>query len=138
MANESEIDRILTDLADLSEGDTIDEFQAAALLQAQTILQSLRSQAGVSEAVAWISVCKEGPYQGEVEAQTTEPTKPPFNPQWGDWQPVYARPAPIEITEEAERAFKDGLAYGSNVRNADPDIAWGHSAIRAALQGETK
>ena len=53
-------------------------------------------------------------------------------------RPLYARPAPIEITEAAERAFKDGLAYGSNVRNADPDIAWGHSAIRAALQGETK
>jgi len=63
MATESEIDRILTELADLVEGDTLDEFQATALLQAQTILQSLRSQAGESEAVLkWVPV-----YAGSID-----------------------------------------------------------------------
>lgn len=39
--------------------------------------------------VAWISVCKEGEYAGEVEAVTKKPDKPPFNKSWGDWFPVY-------------------------------------------------
>lgn len=38
-----------------------------------------------------------------------------------------------EIEKAVEQAFRDGLAYGSNVENADPDIAWGHSRARAAL-----
>lgn len=32
-----------------------------------------------------------------------------------------------------EQAFRDGLAYGSNTENADPDIAWGHSRARSTL-----
>lgn len=33
-----------------------------------------------------------------------------------------------------EQAFRDGLAYGSNVASADPDLAWQQSRVRAALQ----
>lgn len=31
-----------------------------------------------------------------------------------------------------ERAFKDGVRYGSNVENADPEVAWLHSRVREA------
>lgn len=62
-----------------------------------------------------------------------------------EYRPLYASPQPeAVITEEmerlkslVERAFKDGVAYAGNVRNPDPDIAWGHSAVRQALsEGE--
>lgn len=159
------------------------------VVSALTELQSLRSQAGVSEAVAEIDTLLDNchvvedidiaaqheavkvivrslaarPAHIEItevgvrEAVTWETHKVAGEATvhsvviggilcrwWGDTEPEGVsllnniRPAPIEITEAAERAFKDGLAYGSNVRNADPDIAWGNSAIRAALQGETK
>lgn len=37
-----------------------------------------------------------------------------------------------------ERAFRDGLAYGTNVSSADPDVAWEHSSIRAAIRNRGK
>lgn len=43
----------------------------------------------------------------------------------------HARITELEVA--VEQAFRDGLAYGSSVENADPDIAWGHSRARAAL-----
>lgn len=30
-----------------------------------------------------------------------------------------------------EQAFRDGLAYGNNVEDADPDLAWQQSRVRA-------
>jgi hypothetical protein len=38
-----------------------------------------------------------------------------------------------ELEELVERAFRDGLAYGGNVENADPDVAWQHSKARSLL-----
>lgn len=114
---------------------------------ALTELQSLRSQAGVSEAVAWISVCKEGPYQGDAEVQTVEPIRPPFNSQWGDWQPLYAHPAPIEITEDKTppainaALVKKWIALTHEISvGPEPDEALEilHRSLTAALQGETK
>jgi hypothetical protein len=37
------------------------------------------------------------------------------------------------LAEAVEQAFRDGLAYGGNVENADPDVAWQHSKARATL-----
>jgi hypothetical protein len=37
------------------------------------------------------------------------------------------------LAEAVERAFRDGLAYGGNVENADPDVAWQHSKARSLL-----
>lgn len=44
-----------------------------------------------------------------------------------------ARAAMYELAPVIERAFRDGLAYGSNVRGADPDTAWAHSLIKAEV-----
>jgi hypothetical protein len=41
--------------------------------------------------------------------------------------------APPDWPALVERAFRDGLAYGGNVENSDPDLAWSHSRIRADL-----
>lgn len=40
----------------------------------------------------------------------------------------------IEQAGLIEQAFKDGLAYGTNVEAADPDLAWQQSRINAMLQ----
>lgn len=44
-----------------------------------------------------------------------------------------ASPSPYGVEELVERAFKDGLAYGSNVECADPETAWMQSRVRASL-----
>lgn len=44
-----------------------------------------------------------------------------------------ASPSPYGVEELVERAFKDGLAYGSNVEGADPETAWMQSRVRASL-----
>lgn len=33
-----------------------------------------------------------------------------------------------------EHAFRDGLAYGNNVEDADPDLAWQQSRVRAMIE----
>jgi len=77
-------------------------------------LQSLRSQAGVSEAVAYLhELCDENgkPFDREITSTDAHP----FGRQGRDFtdkisvktSPLYARPAPIEITEEMiERAME--------------------------------
>ena len=47
-----------------------------------------------------------------------------------------ARAAMHELAPVIERAFRDGLAYGSNVRGADPDTAWAHSLVKATVDAE--
>ena len=42
------------------------------------------------------------------------------------------------LTAEVERAFRDGITYGTNVRDADPDIAWQHSRARASLSNTSE
>jgi hypothetical protein len=40
----------------------------------------------------------------------------------------------VEAAEAlVEQAFRDGLAYGTNVENADPDLAWQQSRARSSL-----
>jgi hypothetical protein len=52
-----------------------------------------------------------------------------------DWISIEERALTAErlLAEAVEQAFRDGLAYGGNVENADPDVAWQHSKARATL-----
>jgi hypothetical protein len=52
-----------------------------------------------------------------------------------DWISIEDRALTAErlLAEAVEQAFRDGLAYGGNVENADPDVAWQHSKARATL-----
>jgi len=61
----------------------------------------------------------------------------------GDWTVVEQVARAIMAAEKrgedlVERAFRDGLAYGTNVISADPDVAWEHSSIRAAIRNRGK
>lgn len=146
MATISEIDRILTDLADIVEGDTLDEFQATALLQARVILQSLRSQAGESEAVAEIETLLDNCHVVEdidIAAQH-EAVKVIV-------RSLVAHPAPIEITEKVKIAVSKYVdAMKSSHADGDDGAGYGASGsyfstldnlpdfVTASLQGETK
>jgi len=46
---------------------------------------------------------------------------------------VLARAAIEAITPVVEQAFKDGMVYGNNVKDADPELAWQQSRVRASL-----
>ncbi len=101
--------------------------------------QSLRSQAGVGEAVAWVS-------HGQLEAHEDplDPDHPGGNylpvrkTKMGNFDlPLFARPAPIEITEDREPAFQFDNETGKT-RVAKWWLEEMHSTINAALQGETK
>ena len=60
--------------------------------------------------------------------------------QFANWchklEPIrqQAEAALSAIEPTIEQAFKDGLAYGTNVADADPDMAWQQSRIRAELE----
>lgn len=45
----------------------------------------------------------------------------------------YARAAAVEFAPLIERAFRDGLAYGTNVLATNPDITWRHSVVKAMI-----
>lgn len=49
---------------------------------------------------------------------------------------VLARAAIEAIEPVVEQAFKDGMVYGNNVKDADPELAWQQSRVRASLSGE--
>jgi len=46
---------------------------------------------------------------------------------------VLARAAIEAIEPVVEQAFKDGMVYGNNVKDADPELAWQQSRVRASL-----
>lgn len=101
-------------------------------------IQYLRSQAGASEAVAW-----EGywPGAGSINSVTRLTSYRPTMEKWkaddAEITPLYARPAPIEITEEMLQRI--ATLYGNFI----PGHGWTGfgptpDQISAALQGETK
>jgi len=121
-----------------------------------TELQSLRSQAGVSEAV-------EGVIDQVLEAERYAPKIVPMGtnpPLFDGMQPdndgpwlnrvdvakrlraaLYARPAHIEITEAVDRALNEAEAWNEAEGDPADTLHHGRSVIekfRAALQGETK
>ena len=69
---------------------------------------------------------------GIVEVRVTFVSQP----MRGDWpeDEEAARDAIAELSPLIEQAFRDGVAYGTNVQSADVDLAWEHSSIRAALK----
>jgi len=46
---------------------------------------------------------------------------------------VLARAAIEAIEPVVEHAFKDGMVYGNNVKDADPELAWQQSRVRASI-----
>lgn len=133
----------------LAGGDAYDiypiEFQRAL-----TELQSLRSQAGASEAVAWRGDSND---DDEILKFTAIARVAEI---WGEQglevTPLYSRPPSIEVTEEmveslARNIAADELNLGGDakgVRNNAANSVWMEYAhisrqyLRAALQGETK
>lgn len=41
----------------------------------------------------------------------------------------------VELEALVERAFKDGVAYGTNVAVEDVELAWLQSKVKAELEG---
>lgn len=70
---------------------------------------------------------------GIVEVRVTFVSQP----MRGDWpeDEKTTRAAISELSPLIEQAFRDGVAYGTNVQSADVDLAWEHSSIRAAIMG---
>jgi len=99
--------------------------------------QSLRSQAGVSEAVAWIRAddLQEPVERRHVTASSKVATS------WAEGfhpcLPLFLRPAPIEITEEMVDRLKEAFIAetGATIWPTDKQF---RSVLTAALQGETK
>lgn len=121
----------------LGDFDSLDQAQAAALSDyRQRILSTL--SCSEQEPVAWARYAEDGDLLELLHDKERVGSLMSFGK---DVRPLYASPQPeAVITEEmarlktlVERAFKDGLAYAGNVRNPDPDVAWGHSAVRQAL-----
>ena len=53
-------------------------------------------------------------------------------------EPLYSASTIASLTEQVEQAFRDGITYGTNVHNADPNIAWQHSRARASLSNTSE